>query len=153
LPRLGIDDPSSYNSSARARANLENSNLPLIAYLTDKMRSSTMNGEKMTSTMIGAWLTELYLNERAGRASSKLVDEANLTRDIDASQRALLARFLNANVNSMDSKTIMKILTSHDVDAIECAAFAAKSGDISTAVNAALSLSSDSAVSTDTCAE
>jgi hypothetical protein len=33
----------------------------------------------------------------------------------------------------------MKILASHDVSAIECAAFAANSGDIGTAVNAALS--------------
>jgi hypothetical protein len=40
----------------------------------------------------------------------------------------------------MDAKTILKILASHDVGAKECASFAAKSGDLGTAVNAALSM-------------
>ena len=40
----------------------------------------------------------------------------------------------------MDAKTIMKILTSHDVAAAECATYAAQSGDIPTAVSAALSV-------------
>jgi len=79
----------------------------------------------MTCTMIGAWLTELFLHERGEQGSN---------------ERAMLAQFLNANVHLMDAKTIMKILTSHDVAAAECASYAAQSGDIKTAVNAALSI-------------
>ncbi|GKY91107.1 hypothetical protein MPSEU_000083500 [Mayamaea pseudoterrestris] len=142
LPKLGIDDPISYNYSSKAKLTLETSNMPLIAYLSDKLRASTVNGDKMTSTMVGAWLAELYLNERGNRVATSTHASQSL-KDIEASQRVLLARFLNSNVNVMDSKTIMAVLASHDVDALECAAFAANSGDISTAVNAALSVSSD----------
>jgi hypothetical protein len=147
LSKLGIDDPACYNKSPRAREGLERSNLPLIVYLTDKMRVFAMNGDKMSSTMIGAWLTELYLNERGERLAPLLDTESKVSREIDASQKNLLARFLNSNVNHMDSTTIMKILASHDVEAVECSTFATKSGDIFTAINAALSMSSDSAVS------
>jgi len=141
LPKLGIDDPSSYGGSAEARASLEASNIPLIAYLSDKMRVGTMNDDKMTSTMIGAWLTELYLHERGEHLGAP-----SAGGEIDSTQRAMLARFLNSNVNNMDAKTIMKILTSHDVGAGECAIYAARSGDIATAVNAALSVGSDDSV-------
>lgn len=89
--------------------------------------------------MIGAWLAELFLHERGERLMTSAVDELKGTREVESSQRALLAQFLNSNVNNMDAKTIMKILTSHDVGAVECASFAAKSGDIATAVNVALS--------------
>ena len=125
LPKLGIDDPQGYSHSWRARTCLETTNIPLITYLNDKMRMGSSNGDKMTCTMIGAWLTELFLHERG---------ESTLEND------TRLAQFLNANVNHMDAKTIMKILTSHDVGAVECASYAAKSGDIGTAVNAALSV-------------
>jgi hypothetical protein len=149
LSKLGVDDPRSYSCSSKARLSLETSNLPLIAYLSDKMRVSSMNADKMTSTMIGAWLTELYLNERGDRVTASLfsTDESKSAKEADASQRAFLARFLNANVSHMDSSTIIKILASHDVGALECSAFASKSGDIATAVNAALCMSSDIAVS------
>jgi hypothetical protein len=146
LPKLGID---SLTTSGKARVSLAASNMPLIEYLSDKMRIGTMDDDKMTSTMIGAWLTELYLQERSDRFNdASVVAEENRTfKDVEASQRALLARFLNSNVNNMDAKTIMKILTSHDVGAVECAVYAARSGDISTAVNAAISLCSDDVVS------
>lgn len=127
LPILNIDDPQSYGGSALAREALK-SNLPLITYLSDKMRVGKNNNDKMTCTMIGAWLTELYLHER----------------DSSASTKQALSQFLSTNVHSMDSKTIMKILTSHDVSASDCAAYAASSGDIATAVNAALRVGSDS---------
>lgn len=146
LPKLGIDDPKSYGHSWKARASLEASNTPLIAYLSDKMRAGAMNDDKMTSTMIGAWLTELYLHERAERLSSAALEDDKAYKDIEASQKAMLARFLNSNVNNTDAKTIMKILTSHDVGATECATYAAMSGDISTAVNAALSVGANNAV-------
>lgn len=116
LPKLGIDDPKSYGGSWKARACLESSNLPLIAYLNDKMRIASSQDDKMICTMIGAWLTELFLHESTD----------------------LLTQFLNANVNTMEAKTIMEILTSHDTKASACTAFAAASGDIATAVNAAL---------------
>jgi len=126
LPMLNIDDPKSYRGSALAREALK-SNGPLITYLSDKMRVGKNNNDKMTCTMIGAWLTELYLHERD---SSSQATKQSLTQ------------FLASNVNTMDAKTIMKILTSHDVSATDCASYAASSGDIATAVNAALRVGS-----------
>lgn len=122
LPMLKIDDPQSYHGSSVAREALQ-SNTPLITYLTDKMRVGRNNNDKMTCTMIGAWLTELHLHERESSVSSS---------------KQSLSQFLSSNVNNMDAKTIMKLLMSHDVSAEECAAYAAKSGDIATAFNAAL---------------
>ncbi|KAL3908069.1 MAG: hypothetical protein SGARI_003236 [Bacillariaceae sp.] len=78
--------------------------------------------------MLGAWLTELYLNEK----------------DTSPTAKQALTQFLSQNVHTMDAKTIMKILTSHDVNATDCAAYAAVSGDISTAVSAALRMAPDS---------
>jgi hypothetical protein len=147
LPKLGIDDPQGYGGSLKARASLESSNIPLITYLSDKMRVGKMNDDKMTCTMIGAWLTELYLHERGDRLSTSSLEETKASKEADASHRAMLAQFLNANVNNMEAKTIMKILTSHDVGAAECAKYAAKSGDIATAVNAALSVGAKDTVS------
>ena len=126
LTNLGIDDPYSYGSSSLAREALK-SNLPLITYLSDKMRVGKNSNDKMTCTMIGAWLTELYLHERDSHPGAK----------------QSLTHFLSQNVHTMDAKTIMKILTSHDVSATDCAAYAAVSGDIATAVNAALRVSPD----------
>jgi hypothetical protein len=133
LPRLGIDDIT----TGKARECLEASNLPLITYLSDKMRMGSSNDDRMTCTMIGAWLTELFLNERSDQLTC--ADDPKGARELETSHRALLAQFLSSNVNAMDAKTIIKILTSHDVGAAECASYAAKSGDIATAVNAALS--------------
>jgi len=126
LKNLEIDDPYSYGSSSLAREALK-SNLPLITYLSDKMRVGKNSNDKMTCTMIGAWLTELYLHER----------------DTHPGAKQSLTNFLSQNVHTMDAKTIMKILTSHDVSATDCAAYAAVSGDIATAVNAALRVSPD----------
>jgi hypothetical protein len=126
LTNLGIDDPYSYGGSSKARDALR-SNLPLITYLSDKMRVAKNNNDRMTCTMIGAWLTELHLHERA---SSAVAEQA-------------LTQFLSQNVHTMDAKTIMKILTSHDVSSADCAAYAAVSGDISTAVGAALRVAPD----------
>jgi hypothetical protein len=127
LMNLGIDDPHSYGESPLARDALK-SNLPLITYLSDKMRVAKNSNDKMTCTMLGAWLTELYLHEK----------------DTSPSAKQALTQFLSQNVHMMDAKTIMKILTSHDVNATDCAAYAAVSGDISTAVSAALRMAPDS---------
>lgn len=147
LPKLGIDDPHAYGGSSKARVALESSNVPLIAYLSDKMRVGKMNDDKMKCTMIGAWLTELFLHERGDRLSTSALEKPQVLKEMEASHRAMLAQFLSSNVNNMEAKTIMKILTSHDVGAAECAKYAAKSGDISTAVNAALSVGAKNTVS------
>jgi hypothetical protein len=122
LPMLKIDDPQSYGGSPLAREALQ-SNLPLITYLSDKMRVGKNNNDKMMCTMIGAWLTELHLHERESTGSTS---------------KQSLSQFLSSNVNTMDAKTIMKLLMSHDVSAEECASYATSSGDIATAFNAAL---------------
>ena len=90
LPMLNIDDPQSYGGSALARDALK-SNLPLITYLSDKMRVGKNNNDKMTCTMIGAWLTELHLHERDLSSSSQ-------------STKQSLSQFLAANVNNMRDK-------------------------------------------------
>jgi hypothetical protein len=50
-----------------------------------------------------------------------------------------LAMFLSKFSQSLDAATTISILQSHDVLANVCAPYAAVSGDVSTAVNAALS--------------
>ena len=91
--------------------------------------------------MLGAWLTELIFHERSGQ----IVD--NNKHFVAENQNAFLTQFLSSNVASMDSKVIIKILTSHDVMAPDCAAYASKSGDVATAINAALSVDAKDAVS------
>ena len=146
LPQLGIEDPRI--GTLAARRSLAASNRPLIAYLSDKMRTGKLNQDRMTCTMIGGWLTELYLHdrgqvERLGETATK--DESGTTRSAPDSS-VLLAHFLNSHVQQMDAQTIMSVLTSHDVGAHECAHFASKSGDIRTAVNAALMAGKDGGV-------
>lgn len=141
LPRLGIDDPQGYGHEAAAKASLAASNIPLITYLSDKLRVSQMNQDKMASTMLGAWLTELYLHERGEQQQSQRgMSGGNGARKDDA----MLSQFLG-NLQNTDAKTIMRILASHDVSATECASYAAKSGDIATAVNTALAAGSANA--------
>lgn len=153
LPMLGIDDPQSYGHSLKAKKSLTTSNLALITYLSDKMRVAKMNDDGVVCTMVGAWLAELYLHERERSATSALGLAATTSprrnhRAAGASHQALLNQFLTNHVNSMDAKTIMRILASHDVSAGECSSFAAASGDVGTAVNAALSVGSDEMVGT-----
>lgn len=105
LPMLGIDDPTSYGGSAKAKKSLAASNLPLITYLSDKMRVARMSDDNVTCTMIGAWLTELHLHERERTAQG-----GRSAKTLERSQQALLAQLLTNHVNSMDSKTIMRIL-------------------------------------------
>ena len=149
LPMLDIDDPQSYSFSQKAKKSLASSNLALITYLSDKMRVAKMNDDGVVCTMIGAWLAELYLNERERSATSALglASPRKNARAIEASHQVQLNQFLTNHVNSMDAKTIMRILASHDVSASECSSFAASSGDVGTAVNAALSVGPDELVS------
>ena len=140
LPRLGIDDPRGYGNSAAAKASLMASNIPLITYLSDKLRVSQMNQDRMSSTMMAAWLTELFLHERGEQQQHQTGGKE---------EDAQLSHFLMNNLlRNTDAKTIMKILASHDVSATECASYAAQSGDIATAVNTALAVgSADASVS------
>lgn len=138
LPRLGIDDPQGYGHSASAKNSLSASNIPLISYLSDKLRVAQMNQDRMTATMLGAWLTELYLHERGEQPHRGSMASGGRHDD------AMLGQFLS-NLQNTDAKTIMRILASHDVSATECAAYAAQSGDIATAVNTALAAGSDNA--------
>lgn len=153
LPMLDIDDPQSYSYSQKAKKSLASSNMALITYLSDKMRVAKMNDDGVVCTMIGAWLAELYLNERERSATSALglASPRKNARAIEASHQFQLNQFLTNHVNSMDAKTIMRILASHDVSANECSSFAASSGDVGTAVNAALSVGSDELVSFNIC--
>jgi hypothetical protein len=148
LPMLGIDDPQSYGYSQKAKKSLSSSNLALITFLSDKMRVAKMNDDGVVCTMIGAWLAELYLHERERSTTSALglATPKKNARASQASHQALLNQFLTNHVNSMDAKTIMRILASHDVSAVECSSFAAASGDVGTAVNAALCDGSDEMV-------
>jgi hypothetical protein len=94
----------------------------LIAYLGDKMRAVKLSDDLVLSTMLGAWLTELHLHEREHGSSTN----------------SNLQVFLSNNGSQLDAKTVLRILSSHDVSAIECADYAAASGDLGTAVQTAL---------------
>lgn len=150
LPMLGVSDPQSYRTT-KAKKSLASSNLPLITYLSDRMRVGKMADDSVVCTMIGAWLTELHLHERERSHTTALglshsssgSSPRKASRASEASSQALLHQFLTQNVNNMDAKTIMRILASHDVSASECASYAAASGDIGTAVNAALCVAID----------
>lgn len=57
----------------------------------------------------------------------------------------LLHQFLSTHVKDLDARTILSVLSSHDISASECAGYSAASGDLGAAVDAALS-SEDSKV-------
>ncbi len=103
-------------------------NEALIAYLSDKLRACKVSEDSVLSTMLGAWLTELHLHEREHNRSY-----------IDSNLQA----FLSSNSAQLDAKTVLRILSSHDVSAGECADYAAASGDIGTAVQTALGKDGD----------
>ena len=137
LPSLGIKDSRvQKKESVVAKEALKGGNIGLISYLTDKMRSAKSRNDGVACTMIGAWLVELYLHEQehSGAVDSQ-EPQARNTKDM---HHAMMQQFLSSNTYSMDAKTILRILCSHDVAASECSAYAASSGDIGTAINAAL---------------
>ena len=145
LPALGVDDSRGYGNSALAREGLASGNMALITYLTDKMRQAKSRGDDVSCTMMGAWLAELHLHERERGAVATVIavngksqQTAKLGAPASTSNNALLHQFLSSNVNNMDAKAILKILGSHDITAVECASYAAASGEIGAAVNAAL---------------
>lgn len=83
------------------------------------------------STMLGAWLVELYLAEREENEKSDISERRNDTQ-------VMMQNFLTSNTYNMDAKTILRIMCSHNVAASECSLYAASAGDTGTAVNASL---------------
>ena len=139
LPSLGIKDTRLDAESRMAKEALKGGNLGLIAYLSDKMRLAKARNDSVACTMLGAWLVELYLNEREqdnGTGIDAVRGDAPM-QNINASH-AMMQQFLTSNAYNMDAKTILRILCSHNVAASECSVYAASAGDIGTAVNAAL---------------
>ena len=136
LPMIGRDinneNISPHNNSRQANEALSASNLALITYLSDKMKASKSKQDSVVCTILGTWLTELHLQER-----EKQVDHQG--KGQKTANHALLHQFLSTYVRDMDPKSIIKVLASHDMNARECAGYSAAAGDISSAVNAALS--------------
>ena len=138
LPMLGSDAPQCRNNSAKASEALANSNMALIAYLSDKMKVAKAKNDSMVCTMLGAWLTELHLHERERDGSGKPVYLRQNHRHLQPVNHALLHQFLSSYVRDMDSTTVIKVLEAHDISAGECAGYSAAAGDIGAAINAAL---------------
>jgi hypothetical protein len=116
-------------------------NSGLISYLLHKMQYYKTRNDNVACTMLGSWLVELYLHEREKNASQdQMIEESNFSSSTSVvdGNNALLQQFLASNAYNMDAETILRILCSHDTTASDCAMYAATSGDIRTAVNAAL---------------
>jgi len=139
LPSLGIKDNRPISESNVAKEALKSGNVGLIAYLSDKMRSAKARNDSVACTMLGAWLVELYLNEREQGTGLAMEGERGdiHVQNMNASH-AMMQQFLSSNAYNMDAKTILRIMCSHNVAASECSVYAASAGDIGTAVNAAL---------------
>jgi hypothetical protein len=139
LPSLGIKDTRPKGESTVAKEVLKAGNAGLVSYLTDKLRSAKARNDSVACTMIGAWLVELYLHEREHSGGPNIqLDGGELQARNMNGGHAMMQQFLSNNTYNMDAKTILSILCSHDVAASECSAYAASSGDIGTAINAAL---------------
>lgn len=131
---MNNENISPQNNSRLANEALRASNLALITYLSDKMKGSKSNHDSVVCTILGTWLTELHLQEREKRADQHGKGQTQ------TANHALLHQFLSAYVRDMDPKSIINVLASHDMNAVEGAGYSAAAGDISTAVNAALSV-------------
>jgi hypothetical protein len=139
LPMLGLDDTFSRNYSVKEKEALSNSNIALITYLSEKMKTTKAKADSSVSTLLGSWITELHMHEREREGLTKSGFPLQPGRQPQPVNHALLHQFLSTHVRDMDAKTIISVLASHDISAGECAGYSAVAGDISTAVNAALS--------------
>eukprot|EP00546_Thalassionema_frauenfeldii_P020940 CAMPEP_0178903432 /NCGR_PEP_ID=MMETSP0786-20121207/5151_1 /TAXON_ID=186022 /ORGANISM="Thalassionema frauenfeldii, Strain CCMP 1798" /LENGTH=1234 /DNA_ID=CAMNT_0020574797 /DNA_START=203 /DNA_END=3907 /DNA_ORIENTATION=- len=112
----------------------------LIAFLSDKLRASGKD-DPVLVTMLGAWMTELYLYEREQTCNNKKQTGVNekkseiLHQSYNSNQ---LQAFLSTYLSQLDAPTILRILSSHDVSASECAPYA-NAFDLGTAVQTAQS--------------
>jgi hypothetical protein len=127
FPEVGVSYyPNSVeNNSLRDKEALMYHNA-LQSYLTDKLSYAIASKDSVSCAMLGAWLTELQLRSLHTDSNKEQLQEK-------------LAMFLSKFSQSLDAATTISILQSHDVLANVCAPYAAVSGDVSTAVNAALS--------------
>ena len=133
LPTFGIGITSSEIKDAS-----RGGNAGLISYLLHKMQYYKARNDNVACTMIGAWLVELYLHERERNVSDDSSTSGMSSPKSPSAKNMILQQFLSSNAYNMDAHTILRILCSHDATANECAMYAASSGDIGTAVNAAL---------------
>ena len=120
---IGNGERSSVHDLSRNK--LSKTSNALIAYLTDKLRLVSKQNDTVASAMLGAWICELILHEK----------ECNRSQN-KARYDAKLVQFLANFANDLDPATTIRILSSHDASAFECAEYAAASGDIGTAINA-----------------
>mmetsp|Transcript_18427 Transcript_18427/g.27970 ORF Transcript_18427/g.27970 Transcript_18427/m.27970 type:complete len:1266 (+) Transcript_18427:161-3958(+) len=112
----------------------------LIAYLSDKLRASGKD-DPVLVTMLGAWMTELYLYEREQISNSNKQVGVTGTKAEAMHQTHnfnQLQAFLSTYLSQLDAPTILRILSSHDVSASECAPYA-NAFDLGTAVQTAQS--------------
>ena len=128
LPSLIGDASGASRETKKAYEALKSGHTALITYLSDKLRIAKARNDNVACTMIGAWLTELFLDEQ---------DSPEMPLP---GKKVAMQQFLSSNAHNMDAKTILGILCSHDLPALECSHFASSSGDIATAINAALSI-------------
>lgn len=139
LPMIGIDNSRNYGYSTNAKEALTGSNMGLITYLSEKMRTAKARGDRVACTMIGAWLLELFLHEREqGLYDDSKSFDAHLSHVSPTMNNAKMQQFLISHVEQIDAKLMLQVLRSHDVHAGECFVYASSSGDLGTAVNAAL---------------
>lgn len=125
LPSLGVKDAIEYRNESKDE--LVCSNNALITYLTEKLRVSSEANDTMACAMLGAWLTELHLNEKE-RSSNRNVQK----------QEMKLSSFLSKYARHIDASTTIRLLSSHDASAYECSDYAVASGVVGTAVNSLL---------------
>ena len=59
LPKLGLEETHCRKNSVKANLALQNSNMALITFLSEKMKSQKTKGNSSVLTMLGSWLTEL----------------------------------------------------------------------------------------------
>lgn len=139
LPMIGGISSNVFpkNNSSIANDALQNSNMALITFLSDKMKVAKAKNDLVTCTILGTWMTELHLQERELREKNNI--NSGSPRSQQSGNHALLHQFLSSYVGIMDPKTIIEILSSHNISAGESAGYSAAAGDIEAAVNAAMS--------------
>jgi len=146
---------TSYNNKAlhtysnESRELLAHSNVALITYLMDKFRQASSKNDLVQCAMLGAWLVELYLHEKEREDNNnnnkkKKRSGAGPYNNSSTSTHTnktipTLGSFLSNNYQYLDVQTTIRILSSHDAKASDCATYAANSGDLKTAINACFS--------------
>ena len=138
LPMLGLDEIHSRRNSTKANAALASSNMSLITFLSEKMKNPQSREDSSVSTILGAWVTELYMHEREKEGLSNEGYFSASSRQLQSANPAILHQFLSSHVRDMDARTIISVLASHDITARECAGYSAAAGDLGAAVDAAL---------------